>query len=138
VEREYVPPATTAPQALHSQRELPLRLTLAEGAIQPWTRITGSHNAYQKLLAAVAERYGFLMSTPIVDLSAKALNVILYGTGAETFVVEGKKQVFPGVIPDLMAKHLETRGRAHQSASGRRRVLVFGRHALRRSRPKDQ
>ncbi len=85
-----------------------MRLTLAEGAIQPWTRITGSHNAYQKLLASVAEKYGFSLNTPVVDLPAKMLNIILYGTGSETFLSEGKKMTFPGVIPDLMAKHLET------------------------------
>jgi excinuclease ABC subunit A len=85
-----------------------MRLTIAEGAIQPWTRITGSHNAYQKLLAVVADRHGFSLNTPIVDLPSKSLNIILYGTGTETFLVEGKKIVFPGVIPDLMAKHLET------------------------------
>ncbi len=85
-----------------------MRLTLAEGAIQPWTRITGSHNAYQKLLTSVAEKYGFSLNTPVVDLPAKMLNIILYGTGSETFLSEGKKMTFPGVIPDLMAKHLET------------------------------
>ena len=84
------------------------RLTLAEGAIQPWTRITGNHQWYQKMLAAVAERYDFSVNTPMVDLPTKTMNIILYGSGEEKFAIEGKPAVFSGVIPDLMAKHLET------------------------------
>ncbi len=84
------------------------RLTLAEGAIQPWTRITGNHSFYTKLLAAVADRFNFSLNTPVVDLSPKILNVILYGSGEEWYDVEGKKTGFVGVIPDLMSKHLET------------------------------
>ncbi len=85
-----------------------MRLTLAEGAIQPWTRITGNHQQYQKILAAVAERHQFSLQTPVMDLSPKILNVILYGSGEESYEVDGRKVVFSGVIPDLMAKHLET------------------------------
>ena len=41
------------------------RLTLAEGAIQPWTRITGNQSWYQKILAVVAAKYNFSVNTPI-------------------------------------------------------------------------
>ncbi len=85
-----------------------MRLTLAEGAIQPWTRITGNHQQYQKLLAAVAERHHFSLQTPVMDLPPKILNLILYGSGEEAYQIEGRRVVFAGVIPDLMAKHLET------------------------------
>ncbi len=84
------------------------KLTLAEGAIQPWTRITGNQSLYQKILAKVAERYGFSVQTPIAELSAKTLDIILYGSGCEKFDIDGKKVTFSGVIPDLMQKHLET------------------------------
>lgn len=84
------------------------RLTLAEGAIQPWTRITGNQSFYQKLLTAVAEKHRFLLTTPIVDMPPKTLDLILYGTGNEEYVVESRKTQFAGVIPDLMGKHLET------------------------------
>jgi chromosomal replication initiator protein len=33
------------------------RLTLAEGAIQPWTRITGNQSWYQKIIKAVTDFY---------------------------------------------------------------------------------
>jgi excinuclease ABC subunit A len=84
------------------------RLTLAEGAIQPWTRITGNQAMYQKMLSAVAERHGFSMSVPVADLPSKTLDIILYGSGEEHLMIENKKVAFSGVIPDLMQKHLET------------------------------
>ncbi len=84
------------------------KLTLAEGAIQPWTRITGNQSLYQKILAKVAERYGFSVQTPIAELPSKTLDIILYGSGCEKFDIDGKKVTFSGVIPDLMQKHLET------------------------------
>jgi excinuclease ABC subunit A len=84
------------------------RLTIAEGAIQPWTRITGNQSWYQKVLAAVGQKYNFSLNTPIADLPSKMFDIILYGTGAEEYVVENKKTSYSGVIPDLMAKHLET------------------------------
>ncbi len=84
------------------------KLTLAEGAIQPWTRITGNQSWYQKLLGKVAERYGFSVHTPIAELSSKILDIILYGSSSESLEIDGKKVTFAGVIPDLMQKHLET------------------------------
>ena len=84
------------------------RLTLAEGAIQPWMRITGNQNWYQKILNAVAEQHNFSVNLPVMDLPAQNLDLILYGTGEETYEVDGKKTTFLGVIPDLMQRHLET------------------------------
>ncbi|MEK7625659.1 MAG: excinuclease ABC subunit UvrA [Patescibacteria group bacterium] len=84
------------------------KLTLAEGAIQPWTRITGNQSLYQKTLAKVAERYGFSTHTSIAELPSNILDIILYGSGSEKFEIDGKKVSFSGVIPDLMQKHLET------------------------------
>ena len=84
------------------------RLTLAEGAIQPWTRITGNQNWYQKVLAKVGDRHSFSVHTPVADLSSDTLNLVLYGTGEEIYEIDGKKVSFTGVIPDLMQKHLET------------------------------
>ena len=84
------------------------KLTLAEGAIQPWTRITGNQSWYQKILVKVAEKFNFSVSTPVSELPSKTLDIVLYGSGDEKFEVDNKKATFPGVIPDLMQKHLET------------------------------
>lgn len=84
------------------------RLTLAEGAIQPWTRITGNQGWYQKIIAAVAEKHGFSVNTPIKALSQKTKSIILQGTGEEDYIIDGKKTKFVGVIPNLLQRHLET------------------------------
>lgn len=84
------------------------RLTLSEGAIQPWTRITGNQNGYQKILAVVAEKHKFSVNTPVNQMSPAAVKIVLYGTGAETYNVEGKQLTYQGVIPDLATRHLET------------------------------
>ncbi len=84
------------------------RLTLAEGAIQPWTRVMGSYSGYQKILSAVAEKHEFELNVPVSQLSRQVLDLILYGTGSLEYGVDGKKTVFSGVIPDLMNKHLST------------------------------
>ncbi|MFA7653888.1 MAG: excinuclease ABC subunit UvrA [Candidatus Magasanikbacteria bacterium] len=84
------------------------RLTLAEGAIQPWTRITGNQNGYQKLLSAVAVKHGFSVDMPATQLPPKILEIIMNGTGEEKYLVDGKYQTFSGVIPDLTDRHLKT------------------------------
>ncbi|MCX6781678.1 MAG: excinuclease ABC subunit UvrA [Candidatus Magasanikbacteria bacterium] len=84
------------------------RLTLAEGAIQPWTRITGNQSWYQKMLGAVAGRSGFSLDTPISGMPKSVIDIILKGTGNEIYEVEGKKISFVGVMEDLRARHLAT------------------------------
>jgi excinuclease ABC subunit A len=71
-------------------------------------RITGNQNWYQKIIAAVAERFGFSINTPVKEFNQKIKNIILQGTDGEEYVVDGKKATFPGVIPNLLQRHLET------------------------------
>ncbi len=84
------------------------RLTLAEGAIQPWTRIVGNQNHYQKLLGAVADKHGFSVNKPVRELSKKIMDIILYGTDGETYIIDEKKYQFEGLIPNLTQRHAET------------------------------
>ncbi|HTK05313.1 MAG TPA: excinuclease ABC subunit UvrA, partial [Candidatus Eisenbacteria bacterium] len=72
------------------------RLTLAQGAIKPWTRIAGNQQWYTKLLAAVAKTHGFSVDTPIEKLEKRAVDIILYGTGEEKYLVEGQQTPFEG------------------------------------------
>jgi len=85
-----------------------LRLTLAQGAIKPWTRIAGNQTWYMKLLAAVATTHGFSVDQPVDRLEKKALDIILYGTGEETYLVDGQKSAFEGVVPNLEKRYKET------------------------------
>jgi len=84
------------------------RLTLAEGAIQPWTRITGNQSWYQKILAVVAEKHHFSLNVAWENLSDEVKNILLNGTGKDTYTAENKSTTFVGVINDLRERHLQT------------------------------
>lgn len=84
------------------------RLTLAEGAIQPWTRIVGNQSHYQKLLKVVSEAHGFSVDTPVKDLSQKVMDVLYYGTDGQEYMIENKKMHFDGVVPNLVQRHAST------------------------------
>lgn len=73
------------------------KLTLAQGAIKPWTRIAGSGNGMMKELKAFADENKFSLDVPVADLSKKELDLVFYGKGD-----------FAGVVPSLEKKHLET------------------------------
>lgn len=84
------------------------RLTLAEGAIQPWTRIVGNQNKYQDLLQAVSEEHGFSINAQIKDLSKKTIDLIFYGTNKQEYRVGKKKMHYEGVVSNLLQRHAET------------------------------
>jgi len=88
------------------------KLTIAEGAIRPYNRINVD-NWYMKKLQAVAERYNFSLHVPTGELTSEQLNLIMYGTGKETFrVALGMGRTFEttyeGVVPNLERRHKET------------------------------
>ncbi len=81
------------------------RLTLAEGAVQPWTRLGGRSN--QEVLQVLAERYKFSLDVSVSELSKEILDLILNGLENEICDIGGKKINFLGVIPTLTKKYLE-------------------------------
>jgi excinuclease ABC subunit A len=94
------------------------KLTIAEGAIQPWARASATSVWYQRLLEAVAEKHGFSAHVPIRQLTQEQLSVILYGDRASTTVtlrftghgghVNRYDTTFEGVIPNLTRRYQET------------------------------
>lgn len=87
-------------------------LTILEGAILPYNR-TGTQGWWQKKLAAVAKRYDFSLRAPVGELSSRVKQIILYGTGDDTYTIEyerGKtiRTKYAGVVPDLEKKWRET------------------------------
>ncbi len=84
------------------------KLTLEEGAIEPWVRITGNQAWYVKLLIEVAKKHKFSVDTPIQDLSRQALDIVLYGTGDQEYEVGKQSVVYDGVIPHLEKRHADT------------------------------
>lgn len=95
------------------------KLSLAEGAIMPWSATTSHLTWYNRILESVAKQSGFSMNKPIKDLTEKELDIILYGTGSKKYdVMVGKKAhskfagqystSFEGVIPNLERRYMET------------------------------
>lgn len=89
------------------------KLTLAEGAIRPWSKTTSRVSWYARILESLAAEYGFSVSVPVKDLPKKAIDIILYGTGGKkvTMPTEGGRPYqanFEGVIAQLERRWRET------------------------------
>ena len=84
------------------------RLTLAEGAIKPWSRNFASQNSNMKLLEKIAEVYGFSLNVPVAELSEKIINLLFEGDG-NSYLIEGKEMVFDGLIKFLDEKYNDTK-----------------------------
>lgn len=77
------------------------RLTLAEGAIRPWSRITSHANWYAKTLKLVSEKYSISLNTSVDELPSQQLDVVLNGD-------KNTDGDFEGVIPNLERRYRET------------------------------
>jgi excinuclease ABC subunit A len=88
--------------------------TLRRGAIAPWARSTSPY--YTQTLEALAKHYRFTLETKWKDLSKKAQDAILYGSGEEAikFTYDDglrsydTKRPFEGVIRNLERRFKET------------------------------
>lgn len=85
-----------------------IRLTLAQGAIKPWTRIAGNQNSHNLILKAVAAKHGFSLDVPVSELPARAYEIILNGTGDETYKINDHEAGFEGIVSGLETKYKET------------------------------
>ncbi len=93
------------------------RLTVAQGAVRPWSRTNANQTWFYRILQSVAAEYKFDLDTPAEKLSPKAVELILHGTGEKLYDVNnelgsGKVRQFmttyEGVIPNLERRYKET------------------------------
>ncbi len=84
------------------------RLTFAEGAVKPWTRIAGNQTSYLRLLSLVGKRHKFSINTPVGKIPKAKLEIALYGTGDEIYDFDGREVTFPGIINQLEEKYKST------------------------------
>ncbi|OGL95428.1 excinuclease ABC subunit A [Candidatus Uhrbacteria bacterium RIFOXYB12_FULL_58_10] len=84
------------------------RLTFAEGAVRPWTRIAGNQTSYLRLLEAVGKKQKFSIHVPVEKIAKDKLELVFNGTGDTTYSFEGQEVAFPGVLAQLEAKYKET------------------------------
>ncbi len=91
-------------------------LTLAEGAIIPWSRAASTSTWYFRLLEAAAKKHDIRLDVPVSELSPEALNVVLYGDpGAVTVVYQSSggntnrwETKYEGVISNMTRRYKET------------------------------
>jgi excinuclease ABC subunit A len=74
------------------------RLTIAQGAIRPWSRMTGQNWLYREL-EDVSQKDGFSLNEPFEKLTEKQQKLVLHGS---------KKYGYEGVIPNLARRYRET------------------------------
>jgi len=89
------------------------KLSIAEGAIRPWSRTTQRLSWYTKLLEAVSKLHKFDLNVPVDKLSKSSFDIICYGTGEEEIGVPGPggkiyKTKFEGVIPNLERRYRDS------------------------------
>ncbi|PIR97534.1 MAG: excinuclease ABC subunit UvrA [Candidatus Doudnabacteria bacterium CG10_big_fil_rev_8_21_14_0_10_41_10] len=92
------------------------RLTLAEGAVRPWSKTTSRLSWYGRMLQALSDEYKFSLDEPVDKLPSKVIDIILYGNGGKKIVVEADTEKFTGdfttsfegVVNNLMRRYKET------------------------------
>lgn len=97
-------------------------LTLAEGAIMPWSTTTSHLAWYNKILESVARAHKFSLNVPVKKISKENLDIVLHGDKDKreyNILLSGSapeeedynssmKTSFEGVIPNLERRYLET------------------------------
>jgi len=95
------------------------KLSLAEGAILPWSKSggrLGRQNNHLGILQALSEKYGFSLDAPVSSLSKDVLEIIFYGQEQKEILIKQKDQqgiehevkvVFEGIVPMIKRKYEE-------------------------------
>ncbi|MCX6786039.1 MAG: excinuclease ABC subunit UvrA [Candidatus Komeilibacteria bacterium] len=92
------------------------KLSLAEGAIRPWSRTAANQGWYYRMLEQVAKANKFSTRIPVDKLTNKQLELILHGTGDKRYNMNYESEKFSGdfttsfegVIPNLERRYRET------------------------------
>jgi excinuclease ABC subunit A len=101
--------------------------SLIEGAVAPWESTSQTH--FYSVLQALADNYGFELTTPFEKLAKRHRDLILYGSGEEELLVEhfgidGRRRTYytqyEGVMPTLERRYRET-----ESDYARMRIGTF-------------
>jgi len=85
-------------------------LSIAEGAIKPWSK-SGRSGWHLRLLDAFAEELGFSLSTPVKKLPKDVLQRILYDEQTPITIRTRRgswQTVYEGVVPQLIRRYKDT------------------------------
>jgi excinuclease ABC subunit A len=89
-------------------------LSIAEGVVAPWAGARGEY--FHRVLAAVAQTYGFDLRTPWKKLRKSDQKVVLFGSGTKQIHVQYRNRYgrarsyhthYEGVVPYLARRHSE-------------------------------
>jgi len=99
-------------------------LSIAEGALQPWTRAASMY--HRRLLEAVADANGIDLDAPWQDLPEEDRELLLYGTGDERHTVSyrnrfGRRRIYTVRFEGLLTS-LQRRYEATESENTRERI----------------
>jgi len=93
------------------------RLTIDQGAIAPYQRMSTTLSWYRRRLGALASSYGFGLDQPIEEFTPEQLGALLHGTGEQKMAVKFRSRggrdheyeiSWEGVLANLKRRHLET------------------------------
>ena len=101
------------------------RLTLAEGAIRPWSRATSRFVWYLKVLEAVGRKYKFSINESVENFTKKQKDILFYGAGDEQFLIKGPHGRTFAVNWEGVASNLERRYRESESEWARAEIEKF-------------
>ncbi|HXH23207.1 MAG TPA: excinuclease ABC subunit UvrA [Dehalococcoidia bacterium] len=91
-------------------------LSLAEGAIIPWSRAASTSTWYYRLLEAAARKHKIDLNAPVSELTPEQLRIVLYGDPGQVTVVYQSSSgatnrwetKYEGVITNMMRRYKET------------------------------
>ncbi len=92
-------------------------LTIDEGAIAPYRRMTRRRSWYRRRLGALAEVYGFGLDQPIDEFTVEQIDALLNGTGERKMAVKFRSRggrdheyevSWEGLLPNLKRRYQET------------------------------
>ena len=92
-------------------------LSIAQGAIVPWSRAASISNYYQQVAQALAENYGVDLDAPWEDLPAQDRDLFLHGTGGERLQISYRNRFgrrrsyatrFEGIVSNLQRRYKES------------------------------
>ena len=91
-------------------------LSIAEGAIRPWSpSVIDDNHYYMQLLRAVAKHYRFSVNAPVRELPEEVKRILLYGSSNQLVTFHYQRDnrtrvyeaAFEGVIPNLQRRYQE-------------------------------
>jgi excinuclease ABC subunit A len=91
-------------------------LSIAEGAIAPWSKAAATSTWYFRMVEALAKKHGFRLDVPVSQMKQKHLDLVLYGDEGKIslkYTTSGGHTnrwdtTYEGVIPNMSRRYRET------------------------------